>query len=89
MNLVYTKQFKNDIKRVQKQKIAFEQELRTIVELLLEGQVMPAKYRDHRLAGKLSSCRDCHIRPDLLLLYQISNNDIILQRLGSHSELFR
>ena len=48
-------------------------------------------FEDHPLKGEKQSRRDCHIRPDLVLIYKLdeANNKLILERIGSHSELFR
>jgi mRNA interferase YafQ len=57
--------------------------------LLLADQVLPLRYRDHALGGEYSDCRECHIKPDLLLIYRKVGDDVLeLTRLGSHSELF-
>ena len=88
MNLVRTGQFKKDYKRVEKQGENLE-DLRSVVEMLLEGKPLPAKYRDHTLSGRLKKHRECHIAPDWLLIYRIDGDDVILERTGSHSELFR
>lgn len=52
---------------------------------------MNEKYRDHNLAGKYDGCRECHIEPDWLLVYEIINDVLVLMlyRLGSHSDLFK
>ena len=56
---------------------------------LLNDEVLPEKYRDHALIGDWFGYRECHIKPDLLLIYKKSDQDILcLARLGSHSELF-
>jgi mRNA interferase YafQ len=61
----------------------------TAVELLLSGQVLPEKNRDHALSGDWVGYRECHIKPDLLLIYRKPDADTLrLARLGSHSELF-
>ena len=61
----------------------------TAVELLLSGQVLPEKNRDHALSGDWVGYRECHIKPDLLLIYRKPDPDTLrLARLGSHSELF-
>jgi mRNA interferase YafQ len=61
----------------------------TVVELLLSGQVLPEKNRDHALSGDWVGYRECHIKPDLLLIYRKPDADTLrLARLGSHSELF-
>ncbi len=60
-----------------------------IVELLLIDQELPESYRDHALSGDWSGYRECHIKPDLLLIYRKPDVDTLrLARLGSHSELF-
>jgi mRNA interferase YafQ len=48
---------------------------------------LPPHYKDHALTGNWLDYRDCHLKPDLVLIYQITDNDLILVRLGSHSEL--
>lgn len=59
-----------------------------VVELLVEDRALPPANRDHALVGEWD-CRDCHLRPDLVLLYRKPNADVLqLVRLGSHSELF-
>lgn len=67
------------------------------VDFLLENVLMfldserplPVGYRDHALSGKWKGYRECHLQPDLLLIYQRSASVLLLVRLGSHSELFR
>lgn len=81
-----TNQFKRDIK-----KRALE--LATpawaeVLHCLCTDLVLPKKYRDHDLTGNWVGCRDCHVKPDLVLIYEYRNNDLILHRLGTHSELF-
>lgn len=56
---------------------------------LLNDEPLPAKYRDHALTGDWSGYRECHVKPDLLLIYQVHGDCTLrLARLGSHSELF-
>ncbi|MBI3589662.1 MAG: type II toxin-antitoxin system YafQ family toxin, partial [Candidatus Liptonbacteria bacterium] len=50
--------------------------------------VLPDKYQDHQLKGDLVEFRECHIAPNILLIYKIDNNYLRLNNLGSHSELF-
>ncbi|ASK27346.1 type II toxin-antitoxin system YafQ family toxin [Neisseria chenwenguii] len=59
-----------------------------IVRCLAEGSPMPEKYRDHALTGNWASFRDCHVKPDLVLVYRILGNAVELHRLGTHAELF-
>ena len=60
-------------------------------EELASGEVLEAKYKDHDLTGSYKGCRECHIEPDWLLVYEIFNNTLVLvlYRVGSHSELFK
>ena len=64
--------------------------LAEIIKKLAAGENLPAKNRDHSLAGNYSGCRDCHITPDWLLIYEIVEETLILylKRTGSHSDLF-
>ena len=54
------------------------------------GEALEAKYRDHSLSGNYKGCRECHIEPDWLLIYEIDDGILVLMlyRVGSHSELF-
>ena len=61
----------------------------TVVELLVSDQVLPENTRDHALTGDWAGYRECHLKPDLLLIYRKPEVDTLrLARLGSHSELF-
>lgn len=56
---------------------------------LLNDEVLPEKYRDHGLTGDWVGYRECHVKPDLLLIYKrTAENELRLARFGSHSELF-
>ncbi|MGD8263009.1 MAG: type II toxin-antitoxin system YafQ family toxin [Desulfobacterales bacterium] len=79
-------QFKRDVKRLTKQNKDFEK-LKTIIQLLVEGEKLPAKTRDHRLKGTLKDCRECHIEPDWLLIYRIEGSELCLLRTVSHADL--
>ncbi|OFW80441.1 MAG: damage-inducible protein [Alphaproteobacteria bacterium RIFCSPLOWO2_01_FULL_40_26] len=63
--------------------------LKVIVELLETGSLLPIKYHNHKLVGEYSGSWELHIEPDWLLIYRISNEQLILERTGSHSDLFR
>lgn len=87
MNIVWTGQFKKDYKRAKKQNKDIDK-LRSVIELLIQRKPMPAKYRDHKLTGYSKEHRDCHIESDRLLIYRFDGDDLILERTGSHSDLF-
>ena len=88
MILHYTTQFKKDYKKVKKQNKDLSK-LRIVIEQLLDLQILEPKYKDHQLSGKWKGHRDCHIEPDWILIYQKIDNALILERTGTHSELFR
>ncbi len=85
-------QFRSDFKkmiRVPRYR-GFETTLREIVECFLHEQSLPVRFQDHALKGDWIGCRECHIRPDLLLIYRVDSEDsITLLRIGTHSNLFR
>lgn len=85
-----TAQFKRDYKREKRgsHRATLDDELSTIVRLLIVDAKLPELIHDHSLTGNLKDCRDCHIKPDLVLIYRKTNdNTLELIRLGSHSEL--
>ena len=86
----FTNRFKRDIKLAQKQGKDMDK-LFAVVETLAKGEALAPKYKDHELSGEYSGCRECHIEPDWLLIYEIDHGLLILvlNRVGSHSELFR
>ncbi len=87
--LKYSKQFKKDLKRFRNDKIILS-ELEYILDALVVGKQLDEKNFNHPLSGEFKNCKECHIRPDLLLIYRIENSEllILLLRLGSHSEIF-
>lgn len=66
----------------------FEDRFQELAHFLLTGRVLPPKYKEHKLLGKFVGCHECHMAPDLLLIYRYKPNFVELIRLGSHSELF-
>jgi len=85
-----TTKFKRDYKRELKGKYrkyltdSFEE----FLEILANDLPIPARYNDHSLTGSWKDFRDCHLKPDLVLIYKkTEENSLILVRLGSHSEL--
>jgi len=88
MRLHYASQFKRDYKRMQKQGKDIPK-LRSVIEQLMQGEMLEPKHRDHQLTGNWKGHRDCHIEPDWLLIYRIAGDDLFLERTGSHSDLFK
>ena len=87
MNLSQTSQFKKDIKKLGKRGKDINK-VKTVIALLLSGSPLPLKYKDHSLSGTWAGHRDCHIEPDWILIYSISQDELRLERTGSHSDLF-
>ena len=88
MKIRYTTQFKKDYKRVKKQNKDLEK-LRVVIDKLATVKNLESKYKDHGLTGTLKGYRNCHIEPDWLLIYKLSGDIFLLERTGSHSELFK
>lgn len=80
--------FRRDYKRVQRGTRNLDSLLRPVLEALVTDAPLPARARDHALTGNWASYRDCHIRPDLILIYRKGEDTLELVRLGSHSDLF-
>jgi mRNA interferase YafQ len=83
--------FKRDYKREAKgqHRTQLDSVLKSVLTALMTDQPLAAKYRDHDLGGDWSGYRECHLKPDLLLIYRKSDAITLrLARLGSHSELF-
>ncbi len=93
MNMNYqrklTTQFKKDFKKYRNNQDIVD-EFEIVVKLLANWEKLPAKYYDHKLDWEYKKARECHIRPDLLLVYEIDKWELILLllRLWSHSEIF-
>lgn len=86
----YTAQFKRDYKRQKrgKHKSNLDLDILEVVKLLIADTQLPERMYDHSLKGSWKDFRDCHIKPDLILIYRKVEDEILeLVRLGSHSEL--
>lgn len=85
----YTAQFKRDYKREKRtQHKDLDKKLMLAIESLATDAQLPESLRDHCLSGSWKDHRDCHIRPNLVLIYRKPDADTLeLVRLGSHSEL--
>ncbi len=86
----WTTQFKRDFKRESKgqYRATLDDDLFPLIEKLAEDQTLDPRHHDHGLSGEWKDHRDCHVKPDLVLIYQKPNKKTIrLVRLGSHSEL--
>jgi mRNA interferase YafQ len=85
-----TSQFKRDYKREKRGRhaIALDETLLEFVGWLVRDARLPERARDHALSGEWKDFRDCHVKPDLVLIYRKPDDETLqLVRLGSHSEL--
>jgi mRNA interferase YafQ len=87
-SLEYSTQFKKDFKKITKMSIPDIIEVGNVISSLQRGDILAEKYVDHPLSGNWSGFRDCHVKPDLVLIYKTNNNSLQLARIGSHSDLF-
>lgn len=86
----YTRQFKRDYKRESKGRhsATLDAALNAVLTALAHDQPLEPRHRDHALTGDWKDHRDCHIKPDLILIYR-KPDEVVLQlvRIGTHSEL--
>ena len=86
----FTNQFKRDYKREKKgrHRATLNADLQAVLSALLADLPLEPRHRDHALTGDWKDYRDCHVKPDLVLIYQKPDADTLrLARRGSHSEL--
>lgn len=88
-NIVSSTKFKKDLKVAIKRGYDMRL-LDEVVSELANGETLPDKNKDHALVGNFAGCRECHITPDWLLIYEIDDGELLLYltRTGSHSDLF-
>jgi len=84
----YTKQFDRDLKRMLKRG-KIKEKIKAIILKLINEQDLEPKHRDHKLIGSYEGRRECHIEPDWLLIYKLKEDEIIFERTGAHSDLFK
>ncbi len=87
MNFAQTKQFRKDVKRMRKRGKDLEK-IKAVIDLLVAGEPLPAKNRDHKLEGNWIGRRDCHVEPDWILIYKLTEDELLLERTGTHADLF-
>ncbi len=79
--------FGKDYKRCLKRGYDMEK-LHGVIEQLAHGKTLEPRYRDHFLLGEYKDCRECHIEPDWLLVYLLTETELVLIRTGTHADLF-
>ena len=87
--IIPSTRFQRDLKRAQKRGVNI-QAITDVIKLLAAGEALDRKYKDHPLSGNYAHCRECHIEPDLLLVYRYAADELLLYlvRTGTHSDLF-
>jgi len=84
----YTTRFHKDLKKATKRGKDLDK-LKAVSRTLVAGEPLEARFRDHPLVGNYEGRRECHIEPDWLLIYKLDGEDIIFERTGTHTDLFR
>ena len=87
--LVFTNRMKRDLKLVKKRGKDISK-LENVLDILLLGENLPDKYKDHQLKGEMCQFRECHIEPDWILIYRREVTEFILYATatGTHADLF-
>ena len=83
-----TNRFKKDLKKASRNPRQDTEKLFKAIDILTEEGVLPEGYLPHLLSGSWASKWECHIQPDFLLIYEVTEESLRLERCGSHSELF-
>ncbi|MEH6449395.1 MAG: type II toxin-antitoxin system YafQ family toxin [Oleispira sp.] len=89
LKLEYSSQFKKDFKKIAKLAIPDVVEVGHVISTLQKSELLAAKYVDHALTSNWMGYRDCHVKPDLVLIYKTTDDALMLARIGSHSEVFK
>jgi mRNA interferase YafQ len=86
----FSKAYEKSIKKLVKSGAVKQYEVNIVINLLLNKKELLPKYRDHKLRGEYEGYRECHVRPDILLVYKIEKKELVLVLIdiGSHSYLF-
>ncbi|MBP7136075.1 MAG: type II toxin-antitoxin system YafQ family toxin [Sphingomonadaceae bacterium] len=79
--------FRKDTKRCQKRGKDMAK-LRAVILLLIEDAPLEPRHRDHPLKGEWAGYRDLHVEPDWVLIYRVTEEELLLARTGTHSDLF-
>ena len=87
LNIRDKKQFRKDYRKLKSSGKDLTK-LAAVIDTLAAEEPLPESFRDHALVGNYAGCRECHVSPDWLLIYQTKQTELILMRTGSHSELF-
>jgi mRNA interferase YafQ len=86
----YSNSFRRSYQNFRRGKRISREDVEDIVLIIAKGEILPVKYKDHKLNGEYEGYRECHIKRDILLVYKIDKlrSLLILRSIGTHSELF-
>ena len=87
LDIRYSTKFKKDYKTIIKRGYN-PQLLQDVLSILSSEQPLPLRYKDHSLSGCYEGHRECHITPDWLLIYRVNEDELYLDRTGTHADLF-
>jgi len=89
LKLSFTNQYLKDLELMKRRNLP-KSELDYVIKLLIEQKPLPPKHKDHPLKGNFKGYRECHIRPNWLLMYKIDKQilTLVLIRTGTHSDLY-
>jgi len=88
LDIIPTRQFQKDLIKAKKRGKNLEK-IGLVIDCLAEQKLLPLRHNDHILTGNYSRHRECHVEPDWLLIYKETEDELILVRTGTHSDLFK
>lgn len=86
--ITFSNKFKKELRLAEKRGKNLSK-FQEVMDLLECEKDLPEKYKDHKLYGDFLGCRDCHLEPDWLLIYRVLQDEILFERTGTHSDLFK
>ena len=86
-SLRFASAFRKDLKRIMRRRYPLD-DFDTVVTAIRGGERLPASARSHPLKGEWKSYRECQIAPDWLLIYRVTDEEVLLSRTGTHADLF-
>lgn len=88
MKIFYQKKFKKELDK-QRKRGKDDRKLKKVLQMLISGEPLPIRYKNQKLVGNFKNRWECHIEPDWLLIYKITKEELVLERTGTHSDLFK
>jgi len=87
LSIIRSSVFKKETKKIKDESVFAE--LETVVTLLVENLPLPEKYKLHPLKGNYKNYMECHLKPNVLLIFRTTKTELYLYRIGSHSNLLK